>query len=949
MVTIMIISAMSGYSYHDVRKNNSLNDSSVIMDIDGEEVKDLYDEYECLLDGETFVNSSDTGLEELCEDMLNLGYGHNQALFDISTAAQDLDVKPGRSPYVDLLLYDRITLYTENIDYIAAHDRLRGVSESILAESNFSAQDTADERAMKLIEDGMINNRNICSITPPSVQFIEGLNGTVSQSDFTKNCESLFDDFMNPLNLTYQTALENGDWMATLVPDETSTEIENVFLPLAHSLAHASSSYWNCEDTTSPDRSELPIGENCEDSFSTIGRGADDPLFNTSSYTLNIILDAIALIICALVMVAALIATVVEFITMFDNDPNTNPDLSNVSKMFKLFQQFGAYFGAALKSFQRVAEETPDIVLDPEEEYYIGNATIVGPEDGLQSQYDQPSGMCPFNYSVTILGGDFEANSPFLEFAWTAEIVYFSNPSNYAYVVSFDESETDIFFWEQQQYRIQVVISSTIAENSVELETWVDVNGECANDGDDDDADGDVYMEWHQAMIITGGDCLDWKECALGDIARTMPSTAWIDKVCPEGEWHNRCYVAAVTGIKHNNFFGPSYISYEELGLRSRIGTSNIINNIDAAVVSTNDTRSIASYVNGGRDIISLLIDETLLQSELEENSGDSAALLQMKAIKKIAVDNNVHSDLVEFLNEIILGWNDSTIDDDYIKAINKRISDPDFTGLPDEIQSTYLAQKAVFHASEDVYSQLRIPPWVKKVLDAAEVIIGVVEIAHGNIIAGAGNVYHGGSSLLGRALGGGAGTHSGFIDETICAMDTFESCVKERLEANNYFVEERSTQSNSCGDDPALTSLTITTDQASYTVSERIDPMYMIDCSVPTLSYVLEAQMYRQSSGIVVHATDYTWTEANTAEEFREEIEGLDADTYCIDAVVFEKYATSATATASICFDVMNKDNSADPKDDDSVPGFSIMSGILALLGAVLVLNRRVKHELQE
>ena len=106
---------------------------------------------------------------------------------------------------------------------------------------------------------------------------------------------------------------------------------------------------------------------------------------------------------------------------------------------------------------------------------------------------------------------------------------------------------------------------------------------------------------------------------------------------------------------------------------------------------------------------------------------------------------------------------------------------------------------------------------------------------------------------------------------------------------------------------------------------------------------------MYRQSNGIVVHATDYTWTEDNTAEEFREEIEDLDADTYCIDAVVFEKYATSATATASICFDVINKDNSADPKDDESVPGFSIMSGILALLGAVIVLNRRVKHELQE
>ena len=121
---------------------------------------------------------------------------------------------------------------------------------------------------------------------------------------------------------------------------------------------------------------------------------------------------------------------------------------------------------------------------------------------------------------------------------------------------------------------------------------------------------------------------------------------------------------------------------------------------------------------------------------------------------------------------------------------------------------------------------------------------------------------------------------------------------------------------------------------------------MYMIDCSVPTLSYVLEAQMYRQSSGIVVHATDYTWTEANTTEEFREEIEGLIVDTYCIDAVVFEKYATSATATASICFDVINKDNSADPKDDESVPGFSIMSGILALLGAAIILHRRVESE---
>ena len=169
---------------------------------------------------------------------------------------------------------------------------------------------------------------------------------------------------------------------------------------------------------------------------------------------------------------------------------------------------------------------------------------------------------------------------------------------------------------------------------------------------------------------------------------------------------------------------------------------------------------------------------------------------------------------------------------------------------------------------------------------------------------------------------------------------------MKERLEAKNYFVEERTTQPNSCGDDPALTSLTITTDQTSYDVSERIDPMYMIDCSVPTLSYVLEAQMYRQSSGIVVHATDYTWTEANTTEEFREEIEGLIVDTYCIDAVVFEKYATSATATASICFDVMNKDNPADPEDDGFLPGFGFMSTLISLLGVAILLQRKQRED---
>ena len=231
-------------------------------------------------------------------------------------------------------------------------------------------------------------------------------------------------------------------------------------------------------------------------------------------------------------------------------------------------------------------------------------------------------------------------------------------------------------------------------------------------------------------------------------------------------------------------------------------------------------------------------------------------------------------------MDELILGWNDSTIDDNYIRAINKRITDSDFATLPEEVQTAYLTQKAVFHASEDAYSQLRIPPWVKKVLDAAEVILGVVEVYHGSFISGVSDIIHGASSLLGRAFGGGNGTHEGFTNEEICSIDTLELCVNERLEAKNYFVEERTTQPNSCGDDPALTSLTITTDQTSYSARDRIDPMYMIDCSVPTLSYVLEAQMYRQSSGIVVHATDYTWTEANTTEEFREEIEGLIVDT---------------------------------------------------------------------
>ena len=203
MVAVMIISTMSGYSYHDARKNNPLDASTVTMNIDGEEIKDLYDGYECLLEGDAFENSTDAELEEYCESMTDLGYAHNQALFDFSLAAQELDIKTGRGPHIDSLLYDRVVLQTANAEYIEAHDNLRGIMESIVMNANYTSRDTGDERAMKIIEDGMLNNMDICLISPPNLESLDDVNGSVSQENFTKNCESMFDDFMTPMNATY--------------------------------------------------------------------------------------------------------------------------------------------------------------------------------------------------------------------------------------------------------------------------------------------------------------------------------------------------------------------------------------------------------------------------------------------------------------------------------------------------------------------------------------------------------------------------------------------------------------------------------------------------------------------------------------------------------------------------------------------------------------------------
>ena len=302
MATIMILSSLSGFSYHDARKNNPLNNPSIIMDVDGEEIKDLYDGYECLLEGDEFENSTAAELEESCESMMDLGYSHNQALFDFSLAAQELDIKTGRGPHIDSLLYDRVVLQTANAEYIEAHDNLRGITESIVMNANYTSRDTGDERAMKIIEDGMLSNMDICLISPPNLESLDDVNGSVSQENFTKNCESIFDDFMTPMNATYQIALEGGDWLSTLIPDDNSPPIEQLILPLAHSFAYASGSYWNCEDTNTPDRSELPTAENCDDIRppSTVARGGEDSdggLFNTSFHWLNVVLDVFALIV----------------------------------------------------------------------------------------------------------------------------------------------------------------------------------------------------------------------------------------------------------------------------------------------------------------------------------------------------------------------------------------------------------------------------------------------------------------------------------------------------------------------------------------------------------------------------------------------------------------------------------------------------------------------------
>lgn len=971
---------MSGFVYDDAKQNNPLTETEVFLTEENSEStsvdsfsESLFADYQCQYEELDDVTSQQAS--ELCSAIYTAGYSHNIGLFDVSISAMDLDASSTHDPEMDLMMYDRIIMNTGNIDYLRGHHNSRWITQSILENSNYSAEDSGDEKVRKTIEDGMLGNQEFCTLTPT---IVSGYVDAESSQQYQDNCDSWLPLVRDMMSLTYETFQSGDNWLDTLKVSEDSNEAEKVMLPMIDALAHATMAYWGCDSTDSPDYADLP-GHECFETFEeyvemTGGRSGggggtpgDEPWHANIWFPFAVLLDIIGLAFVFLLMIAAgLVAIGALVVPIFDNDSSTVPDWDNVTKAFKFIMDLGPAVPTLLQSFKRHIEDTAGVTID-EGDLKIGNVSIIGPDGWVASVSDFPGGICPVEMRAKLMDSDtsYVDGDPYLQYLWMVQKVGASG-GQWSSISNPNEDTTEIIFWGTGTYKISVKITSLHTSTTpviAELTNYL-IPEPCVDPDPGGPDPKPPISAWSDMMIISPNDNnLDWKEHALNDLGIST-GLNWKSELCPRDMWTDECYVAATRAIHHNKFLGSTFESYKELELYTSLNSRNAINNIDAAVVSTDDPLLIALYERGGRDFSENLLIKTKEQAKISDNSGDSITLLQMKALHEMSVESEAHEDLLRFLDGIIENWNENTAERDYLKSLEIRMAEADYSELPPHVQLNYLEQKAVLHASEDVDDILGIPQWLQKLIDAASVIVG-----SGTMMLnydfdldptdqpGYNMVQSGLGSLQAIILTDNSGTHVGFADTDACAGEVSVSdCTISRLEANQDFASERASAaanpSTTCGENPSITTLANSV-SPSYSFGSNVDFTITAECTINGFVYNMKTIVSDSSTGVVVHQfkTSEPWEEKDNSEEFQFSIPNLVNGTYCVESTLLEEFNPNAVDTDSTCFDVAASEEDDDDNDDEgwwsrNIPGFTGMTAFIAMLGAAIIAFRRLEDQ---
>ena len=257
IVLIMILSTMSGLVHHEIRSSDEFVEDYVLhLASENPElvVSALYENYDCDL-YELFPDADRTEVAEACGYMFLVGDEHNTDLRSLMKTMDRMDVDFGESPEKDLMLYDRVILQNGDPELMEHYNRWRGVHQHSLELANYHSNHTSMEQQQMLINATVSNLHSYCDLSVADVY--EASNSTLKDSCISLSEE--LQDYLNPA-IDNMYADSQQSFVDFLEPDEDASIGAKLALMIVKSGAHASMSYWACDENTASLRDLNTVG-----------------------------------------------------------------------------------------------------------------------------------------------------------------------------------------------------------------------------------------------------------------------------------------------------------------------------------------------------------------------------------------------------------------------------------------------------------------------------------------------------------------------------------------------------------------------------------------------------------------------------------------------------------------------------------------------------------------
>jgi len=172
---------------------------------------------------------------------------------------------------------------------------------------------------------------------------------------------------------------------------------------------------------------------------------------------------------------------------------------------------------------------------------------------------------------------------------------------------------------------------------------------------------------------------------------------------------------------------------------------------------------------------------------------------------------------------------------------------------------------------------------------------------------------------------------------EELCDDSVYRECVQNQLETF------KSAQVSICGEESSFTSISILTDQVTYTTGDVVEYTATADCLITGYNYDVVLEIIRAGGGVatVVLTFEHEVKVASTiSETFKDKVTNLDASEYCFNIEMID--SNDKSYDDSTCIEVVAKKSAEETKsDDDGLPGFGFTLSLVSLVGAALIISR--------